>query len=77
HLKFVLSDASSQLDAVAFGFGTQEEVLLNNQVDVVGKLSINEWNRRKKPQLMVSDFSVGGLHVFDWRAIRFREQSRT
>ncbi|MCZ1527524.1 single-stranded-DNA-specific exonuclease RecJ, partial [Enterococcus faecium] len=47
HLKFVLSDASSQLDAVAFGFGTQEEELLNNQVDVVGKLSINEWNGRK------------------------------
>ena len=77
HLKFVLSDASSQLDAVAFGFGTQEEELLNNQVDVVGKLSINEWNGRKKPQLMVSDSSVGGLQVFDWRAKRFREQSRT
>lgn len=77
HLKFVLSDESSQLDAVAFGFGTQEEELLNNLVDVVGKLSINEWNGRKKPQLMVSDFAVGGLQVFDWRAKRFREQSRT
>ena len=26
---------------------------------------------------MVSDFAVGGLQVFDWRAKRFREQSRT
>ncbi|MFS0943304.1 single-stranded-DNA-specific exonuclease RecJ [Enterococcus sp. DIV0182] len=73
HLKFVLTDEGEQLDAVAFGFGSQENELLNDSLDIVGKLSVNEWNGRKKAQLLVSDFEVKGLQVFDWRAKRFRD----
>lgn len=76
HLKFTINNSDGQLDAVAFGFGDQENELLNDQVDVVGKLSINEWNGRKKPQVMVTDFAVNGLQVFDWRAKRYREQNQ-
>ncbi|WP_459914083.1 single-stranded-DNA-specific exonuclease RecJ [Enterococcus thailandicus] len=73
HLKFVLTDEGEQLDAVAFGFGSQENELLNDSLDIVGKLSVNEWSGRKKAQLLVSDFEVKGLQVFDWRAKRFRD----
>lgn len=72
HLKLTLVEASHSLDAVAFGFGDQENEWLNNPVDIVGKLSINEWNGRKKPQLMVSDFVVDGFQIFDWRSKRYR-----
>ena len=60
------------MDAVAFGFGSEENELLNNPIDVVGKLSVNEWNGRKKPQLMVTDFGVNGFQIFDWRSKRYR-----
>ncbi|MBE6173361.1 MAG: single-stranded-DNA-specific exonuclease RecJ, partial [Enterococcus faecium] len=72
HLKLSLVDEDSQLDAVAFGFGPQENEFVDDSLDIVGQLSINEWNGRKKPQLMVSDFAVEGLQVFDWRAKRYR-----
>ncbi|MGM9903948.1 MAG: single-stranded-DNA-specific exonuclease RecJ [Enterococcus sp.] len=72
HLKLSIIDEASQLDAVAFGFGAEENEFLTDDVNVVGKLSINEWNGRKKPQLLVTDFAVDGLQVFDWRAKRYR-----
>ncbi|MGJ0748732.1 single-stranded-DNA-specific exonuclease RecJ [Enterococcus durans] len=72
HLKLTLVDDGAQLDAVAFGFGSEENELLNNPIDVVGKLSVNEWNGRKKPQLMVTDFGVNGFQIFDWRSKRYR-----
>lgn len=72
HLKLTLVDDGAQLDAVAFGFGSEENELLNNSIDVVGKLSVNEWNGRKKPQLMVTDFGVNGFQIFDWRSKRYR-----
>ncbi|OTP11963.1 single-stranded-DNA-specific exonuclease RecJ [Enterococcus sp. 10A9_DIV0425] len=72
HLKLSIIDEASQLDAVAFGFGAEENEFLTDDVNVIGKLSINEWNGRKKPQLLVTDFAVDGLQVFDWRAKRYR-----
>lgn len=50
HLKLSLVDEDSQLDAVAFGFGPQENEFVDDSLDIVGQLSINEWNGRKKPQ---------------------------
>ncbi|KAF1296956.1 single-stranded-DNA-specific exonuclease RecJ [Enterococcus sp. JM4C] len=71
HLKFSLTKDAASLDAIAFGFGGQAQELENEGVKVVGELSINEWNGRKKPQLMVKDFAIEGLQLFDWRAKRF------
>lgn len=76
HLKLTLMEEASPLDAVAFGFGDQEAELLNNPVDIVGKLAINEWNGRKKPQLLVSDFVVDGFQIFDWRSKRYRQLTK-
>ncbi|MGM0124206.1 single-stranded-DNA-specific exonuclease RecJ [Enterococcus sp. AZ194] len=74
HLKFTLTNDSANLDAIAFGFGEQSQELENEGLKVVGELSINEWNGRKKPQLMVKDFAIEGLQLFDWRAKRFWQQ---
>lgn len=75
HLKLTLVEGSDQLDVVAFGFGDQEQEWVHNPVDVVGKLSINEWNGRKKPQLMVTDFAVDGLQIFDWRSKHYQKMA--
>ncbi|MGG5358436.1 MULTISPECIES: single-stranded-DNA-specific exonuclease RecJ [unclassified Enterococcus] len=76
HLKLSLTDGEDQLDAVAFGFGNQLSELSSDTVSVVGQLSINEWNGRKKPQLMVTDYAVAGIQLFDWRPKRFWKQKK-
>ncbi|MGX7172738.1 single-stranded-DNA-specific exonuclease RecJ [Enterococcus ratti] len=74
HLKFTLIEDAHQLEAIAFGLGNQESEMLNDPIDVVGTLSINEWNGRKKPQLRVADFIVKGFQLFDWRSKSYRKQ---
>ena len=75
HLKFSLENGSASLDAIAFGLGEQAQEIKNEGLKVIGELSINEWNGRKKPQLMVQDFAIEGLQLFDWRAKRFWQHS--
>jgi single-stranded-DNA-specific exonuclease len=67
HLKFELKQADAILDAIAFQMGDQAVELEQGAVKVAGQLSINEWNGNKKPQLMVNDFSVDGVQLFDLR----------
>lgn len=68
HLKGQLIDQQSSLDCIAFGKGSElEELLTGDTLDVVGKLSINEWNGFRKPQLMLEDYHVSGIQIFDMR----------
>lgn len=68
HLKFQLTEGGSELDCIAFGKGNQiGEFEPGEKVSVVGHLSINEWNGFRKPQLMVKDYQVDGLQIFDIR----------
>lgn len=67
HLKFQMNQEGAQLDAIAFQMGPQADELAQGTADVAGQLSINEWNGRKKPQLMVTDFAVLGRQLFDFR----------
>lgn len=67
HLKFQMNQEGAQLDAIAFQMGPQADELAQGTADVAGQLSINEWNGRKKPQLMVTDFAVSGRQLFDFR----------
>lgn len=66
HLKFSIGEQAN-LDAIAFNFGAQVNEF-KGAIDVVGQLSINEWNGRKKPQLQLKDYRVDGKQFFDWRA---------
>ncbi|HCO71737.1 MAG TPA: single-stranded-DNA-specific exonuclease RecJ [Enterococcus sp.] len=74
HLKLVMSDESNtQLDVIGFGFGKDLVAFENDRLSIVGQLSINEWNGNKKPQLMLDDFAVEGIQLFDYRSKRSRQ----
>ena len=69
HLKVSLTDGENgQLDVIGFGFGSQLVEFESEGLAVVGQLSVNEWNGKKKPQLMLEDFEVNGIQLFDLRS---------
>ncbi|GGC81596.1 single-stranded-DNA-specific exonuclease RecJ [Enterococcus wangshanyuanii] len=74
HLKFQLVQSNAALDAIAFQMGSQIDELGQGKTNVSGQLSINEWNGNKKPQLMVNDFSVDGMQLFDLRGKNNRQK---
>ncbi|WP_424768791.1 single-stranded-DNA-specific exonuclease RecJ [Paenibacillus sp. sgz302251] len=56
HLKLTLGSGRRILDVIGFGMGMLSESLQpGRKVDVVGELSINEWNGQRKPQLQLHD----------------------
>ncbi|WP_248927363.1 single-stranded-DNA-specific exonuclease RecJ [Paenibacillus hamazuiensis] len=72
HLKLSLSKAEAAagaaLDAVGFGKGAMADwIAPSSRLDVLGELSINEWNGTRKPQVMIQDLRVPHVQVFDWR----------
>ncbi|GAB6990917.1 single-stranded-DNA-specific exonuclease RecJ [Paenibacillus pini] len=71
HLKLVLQQGSYKLEAVAFGRGDVADMLTEgDMLDVLGELSVNEWNGSRKPQLMLQDLSVPKPQVLDLRGAR-------
>jgi len=68
HLKLQLKDDVTSLDAVGFGFGhVVNEIATGSKVSCLGMASINEWNGKRKPQLMIQDISVNHWQLFDLR----------
>ena len=68
HLKMKAVDKETSLDVIGFQFGpVADEMNKDAEVSLVGKLSVNEWNGNKKPQLMLEDIAVEGLQIFDMR----------
>ncbi|MFS1513834.1 single-stranded-DNA-specific exonuclease RecJ [Chengkuizengella sp. SCS-71B] len=72
HLKLVLSQAfnevSCSMEAIGFGKGDLDQYISTEaKVDVIGELSINEWNGIRKPQLFIKDIRIPNRQVFDWR----------
>ncbi|EFR90697.1 single-stranded-DNA-specific exonuclease RecJ, partial [Listeria innocua FSL S4-378] len=70
HLKTMLANEDSDvtLDAIGFGVGDLvEKISPHAAVDVVGELSINEWNNIKKPQLRMMDIHIPHWQLFDVR----------
>lgn len=56
HLKLSLRGKTGSLDAIGFGFGELASGLSGQSViDVIGELSVNEWNGTRKPQLQIQD----------------------
>ncbi len=71
HLKMELTQHAATLDAVGFGLGSVgDELTPDVKIDVIGDLQVNEWNGRKKPQLMVEDVRTDQWQLFDIRGIR-------
>ncbi|NJP36565.1 single-stranded-DNA-specific exonuclease RecJ [Alkalicoccus luteus] len=73
HLKLTLTnkDHSSSLDLIAFRMGAAEKSISPlAELSAVGKLSINEWNGRVKPQMIVEDLRIDDWQLFDHRGSR-------
>ncbi|MDP5272773.1 single-stranded-DNA-specific exonuclease RecJ [Chengkuizengella axinellae] len=78
HLKLVLSqgmkEVSCSMEAIGFGKGDLEQFIsADAKVDVVGELSINEWNGMRKPQLFIKDIRIPNQQVFDWRNLHINK----
>lgn len=55
HLKFSVKEKSKNIDAVAFSYGYIIDKLMKNQnIDIICKTEINEWNGNRKVQLNTS-----------------------
>jgi single-stranded-DNA-specific exonuclease len=68
HLKLTLKQGEITLDGVGFGLGlAADHVSAISKISVIGELSINEWNNRRKPQIFLQDLSVGSWQLFDYR----------
>lgn len=71
HLKIQFIGEENQLDGIAFRKGHLfEEITPQAKLSAVGTLSINEWNGKVKPQLLIDDLSVNDWQLFDWRSIK-------
>lgn len=56
HLKLALGGGRKLLDAIGFGMGEMASAMPSgSRLELVGELSINEWNNQRKPQLQVHD----------------------
>ena len=59
------------IDAISFGWGHLADILpVGSVVDVLGELSVNEWNGSRKVQLMIQDICAPYQQVFDYRGIK-------
>lgn len=71
HVKMELKHGAVILDAIGFGKGElADEIAPATKLSFIGDLQINEWNGRKKPQLMIQDAKTNEWQLFDIRGIR-------
>ena len=57
HLKLVLKDDKSLIDAVGFSMGPRrDEIRIGDKIDVVGNVEVNTYNTPKTIQLVLQDF---------------------
>jgi len=57
HLKLGLKDNNFHIDAIGFSLGNRrDELKLGDRIDVVGTLSINDFGKQKKVQIILKDF---------------------
>lgn len=71
HLKLRLADEADEtivIDAIAFGLGENRfKISSTARLDVLAEMAVNEWNGRRKPQLVIHDLRVPHTQLFDFR----------
>ncbi|MGE5704427.1 MAG: single-stranded-DNA-specific exonuclease RecJ, partial [Clostridia bacterium] len=74
HLKCTLVAEGKNLDAIGFKLAhLGEHVTPKAKLNVVGELSVNEWNGKRKPQIVIRDAAIPHLQIFDWRGSREKQ----
>ncbi|GGC92643.1 single-stranded-DNA-specific exonuclease RecJ [Thalassobacillus devorans] len=75
HLKFQFNKSGTQLDGIAFGMGElYRDISPSSKVEAIGELGINEWNGRKKLQIMIKDIRIAEWQLFDYRGSKYLEK---
>ncbi|MFD0674325.1 single-stranded-DNA-specific exonuclease RecJ [Cohnella sp. GCM10027633] len=77
HLKLTVEQDGRSLEAIAFGIGAEREKLTPGmRIDLLGELSVNEWNGSRRVQLVFQDWRTDELRLVDkrkdkdaWRAL--------
>jgi single-stranded-DNA-specific exonuclease len=65
------ADSVWTIEAIGFGLGELAgEISPSARIDVLGELSVNEWNGMKKTQIMIQDLRIRHMQVFDWRGLK-------
>jgi single-stranded-DNA-specific exonuclease len=72
HVKLLLGhslDANMvTIEAIAFGKSNWTSYIsTSDQIDIMGELSVNEWNGIRRPQIIMKDIRILEKQVFDWR----------
>lgn len=68
HLRITVEQDGQTIEAVAFGMGEQRERLAPGaRIDLLGELSVNEWNGVRRIQIMLQDYRSDELTLLDRR----------
>ncbi|MCH5584134.1 single-stranded-DNA-specific exonuclease RecJ [Shimazuella sp. AN120528] len=72
HLKLHLKDDSgNKLEAVRFRCSELAgQLTVGANTQIVGELQVNEWNGKRKAQVLIRDLAIPHLQIFDWRTNR-------
>jgi single-stranded-DNA-specific exonuclease len=71
HLRLGVTENGRMLEAVGFGFGGLTTRIADGAaIDLVGELSVNEWNGTRRPQLMIRDLRIPHVQLFDRRGVK-------
>ncbi|MGC5327991.1 single-stranded-DNA-specific exonuclease RecJ [Brevibacillus sp. SYSU BS000544] len=75
HLKCSLARSSVAVDAIGFSMAhVSDEITPSAVAEVIGELSINEWNGNRKPQFVMKDIAIRHRQLFDWRGMKDKEK---
>jgi single-stranded-DNA-specific exonuclease len=71
HLRITVAQAGQSMEAVGFGMGEfRDRLVPGARIDLLGELSVNEWNGNRKVQVMFQDFRSQHLQINDRRRER-------
>src|SRR5699024_2191751 len=73
HYEKIIIVEENQIDVIAFRFGELFNFITNHsELEVVGELSINEWNGNRTVQIIAEDMAVNEKQIFDYRGKKAR-----
>lgn len=68
HLKLQFMENGHRIDAIGFGLGhLYYYISPQSEIEVVGKLQINEWNGNRTVQVLIEDIAVNEWQLLDFR----------
>jgi len=68
HIKIQFIQDQQRLEAIGFRYGNLFPFIFPQQeIELVGKLQINEWNGNRTIQMIIEDLAIQGWQLFDYR----------